>query len=241
VLGDDLIELLGERIPTDHSRQVLADHYVETAFAGIAAEAGGEPRVVDLGCGAGDSVEQFRTVAPGVRWMGVDLERSPEVDARTRTDAEFRAFDGVRLPVGDGELDMVYCKQVLEHVREPEPLLRDVARALRPGGLLAGSTSQLEPFHSLSVWNYTPHGLVMLLERAGLEPLELRPGIDALTLIVHRGLGMPRVTRRYWGRESPLGRATGLLARAARLDARQANAIKLLFSGQFAFLARRAG
>jgi hypothetical protein len=27
MLGDDLGELLGNRIPADHSRQVLADHY----------------------------------------------------------------------------------------------------------------------------------------------------------------------------------------------------------------------
>jgi hypothetical protein len=50
---------------------------------------------------------------------------------------------------------------------------------------------------------------------------------------------MPAVTRRYWGRESPLNRAISLFGRARRLDHRQVNAIKLLFCGQFAFLARR--
>ena len=100
-------------------------------------------------------------------------------------------------------------------------------------------TSQLEAFHSLSTWNYTPYGLRVLLEDAGLSLDELRPGIDSLTLIVHRGLGMPAITRRYWGRESPLNRAIGLFGRMRRLDERRVNAIKLLFCGQFAFLARR--
>lgn len=235
MLGDDVLELLGSRIPADHSRQVLADHYVEHHFPRL----GGGARVLDLGCGEGGSVEQFRSVDPEVRWIGVDLEDSPEVARRTRTDAEFRTFDGRSIPVEDGSLDLVYCKQVLEHVRRPEPLIGDVARALAPGGWFAGSTSQLEPYHSLSVGNLTPYGLMLLVEGSGLELVEVRPGIDGLSLIVNRGLGRPRFARRWWGRESPLNRAIGLFGRAARLDTRQVNAIKLLLCGQFAFLARK--
>ena len=232
MIADDLRGLLGERIPRDHAGQVLADLWIPRL-----AEAG--PRVMDLGCGAGDSVEAFRPHVQELRWVGVDLPASPEVDARTRTDAEFRTFDGLSIPAGDGEFDSVYCKQVLEHVERPEPLLADVARVLRPGGLFAGSVSQLEPFHSLSVGNMTPYGLTRMAERSGLEVLEVRPGIDALTLIVHRGLGMPAFTRRWWSLESPLNRAIGLFGRARRIDAQGVNAIKLLFCGQFAFLARR--
>jgi hypothetical protein len=50
---------------------------------------------------------------------------------------------------------------------------------------------------------------------------------------------MPAFTRRYWARESPPNRLIGLAARAGRIDTRQANAIKLLLCGQFAFLAWR--
>jgi hypothetical protein len=91
------------------------------------------------------------------------------------------------------------------------------------------------------VGNLTPYGLMLLVEGAGLELTEVRPGIDGLTLLVNRGLGMPRLTRRWWGRESPLNRAIGLFGRVARLDTRQVNAIKLLLCGQFVFLARKPG
>jgi SAM-dependent methyltransferase len=158
-----------------------------------------------------------------------------------RSDADFRTFDGERLPFEESSFDFVYCKQVLEHVRRPAALLADVRRVLRPAGVFAGSTSQLEAFHSLSTWNYTPYGLRLLLDDAGLDLEELRPGIDSLTLIVHRGLGMPGVTRRYWGRESPLNRAIALFGRLRGLDHARVNAIKLLFCGQFAFLARAGG
>jgi SAM-dependent methyltransferase len=195
--------------------------------------------VLDLGCGAGDSVEQFRSLNPDVRWLGVDLEESPEVATRTRTDAEFRTFDGRSIPAADASVDVVYCKQVLEHVEGRADLIREVGRVLRPGGLFLGSTSQLEPYHSLSVGNITPYGLARMLGAAGIEPVELRPGIDGLTLTAHRALGMPAFTRRYWARESPLNRTIALAARARRLDPRRVNAIKLLLCGQFAFAGRR--
>ena len=238
MLGDDLIELLGDRIPADHHRQTLADDLLVTHYAALARTGEGD-RVLDLGCGAGDSVEQFRSLNPDVKWVGVDLPDSPEVASRTRTDAEFRTFDGRSIPADDGSVDVVYCKQVLEHVDRPRTLVKDVARVLRPGGWFMGSTSQLEPYHSLSVGNITPYGLHRLLQAANMELTELRPGLDGLTLIVHRALGMPAITRRYWARESPPNRLIGLAARARRIDTRQANAVKLLLCGQYAFVGRR--
>jgi SAM-dependent methyltransferase len=231
VLGDDLGELLGHRIPADHSRQVLADRYAERLRS---------RRVLDLGCGTGDSVDLFRSVDPGVEWTGVDIEDSPEVAARRRTDARFVTYDGDRLPFEDASFELVYCKQVLEHVEHPRALVGEVARVLQPGGWFAGSTSQLEAFHSRSTFNWTPYGFTRVAEDAGLEVVELRPVIDGLTLVAWRALGLPAFFHRWWARESPPYRAIELAARAARLDARTRNQIKLVLSGQFAFLAKRA-
>lgn len=240
MLGDDLLDLLGERIPADHSRQTIAEHLIAPALAAAPVPVSGGPvNVLDLGCGNGDSVDAFRAVRPDVSWHGLDLPVSPEVAARTRTDADFSTFDGTAMPFDEAAFELVYCKQVLEHVLQLEPLLAEVSRVLAPGGIFLGSTSQLEAFHSLSVSNPTPYGLTLAVERAGLQMQELRPGIDGLTLVAWRALGMPRRFGRWWPRDSPLNRAIAVAARARRLDTRQANAIKLLLCGQFCFVARR--
>ena len=238
--GRELEELLGPALPADHARQTPADHYIEREVG----RAPGRPwRVLDLGCGPGDSVDLFRARDPAVRWVGLDVGGSREVAARTRTDAEFATFDGQSIPFDDGTFDLVYCKQVLEHVRHPTPLLADVHRVLAPGGHLAGSTSQLEPFHSMSMWNFSPVGFSLLTEEAGLRLIEIRPGIDGVALItrrlIPRGRASDRVWGRWWGNQSPLNRVIDVYGRAFGLDVRAVNATKLLFGGQFAFLAQR--
>ena len=79
--------------------------------------------VLDVGCGTGVSLDLFRDLAPLPRWMGIDIEGSPEVRARTRADGDFRTFNGTDLPLGNASVDLVYSRQVFEHVRYPELLL----------------------------------------------------------------------------------------------------------------------
>jgi SAM-dependent methyltransferase len=236
--GRELVVLLDEAIPRDHARQMLAEGYVWQDL--------GRPhdrpwRVLDVGCGPGLSVDVFRMRDPEVQWIGLDLPDSPEVRMRTRTDARFETFDGVTIPFEDESFDLVYCKQVLEHARHPAPLLAEIRRVLATNGFLAGSTSQLEPFHSLSLWNYTPFGFAELSDEAGLKLVELRPGIDVVTLLSWRLLGPRRCFNRWWGGQSPFNHAIDLLGRLRGLGPRELNATKLVFCAQFAFLARRDG
>ena len=240
LIGRDLAAALDGAIPADSSAQSLADDYVERFARGALGIEPDGARVMDLGAGAGGSVDQFRALAPACRWTGVDIADSIESRSRTRVDAEFVIYDGVHLPFEDATFDLVYCKQVLEHVAHPEPLLAEVARVLRPRGAFAGSTSQLEAFHSNSRFNYTPFGLAEAMRDAGLRVEELRPGIDGFTLLVRRVLGTPRWMYRAWTTESPLNRAIDLAGRARRADHVAVNTAKLVFCGQFSFLARRA-
>jgi SAM-dependent methyltransferase len=230
--GSDLRALLGDAVPADHSRQQLADAWVPR----LIGSTGPAPAVLDLGCGPAASREVFRAQRADVRWTGLDVPDSPSPPP---PDPDIRLYDGGRLPFPDAGFDVVFCKQVLEHVRDPRLVLGEVARVLVPGGHLAGSTSMLEPFHARSTLGYTPYGLALLLDDAGLELLEVRPGIDGPTLVA-RGLARrARVFDRWFGRESPLNAGIEAAGRLAGASAAEVNAAKLKFCGQFAFLARR--
>jgi len=227
--------LLEPYIPNDHAGQVNATYFVDRLMAGPDAPR----RVLDLGCGRGDSVDHFRRHNPDVDWIGVDIAESQEVQQRRRSDATFVTYDGERVPFAGASFDLVYSRQVLEHVPDPLGHLREVARVLRNGGAFIGSTSQLEPYHSMSLWNFTPVGFVALAEGAGLRVLELRPGIDGVTLPMRTFLGRPPGFDPWWTADSPLNQAIDEWGRATGRRPALVNLRKLHMCGQFAFHAVR--
>jgi SAM-dependent methyltransferase len=228
-------KLIAPFTPGDHSRQVHATYYLD-----LLMEQEPRPRrVMDLGCGSGDSVDLFRAHDPDVDWVGVDIAMSPEVLARQRSDARFVTYDGQTLPFGDAKFDLIYSRQVLEHVRHPDVHLAEVRRVLKPGGAFIGSTSQLEPYHSRSLWNYTLFGFAELVSEAGLQLIELRPGMDGVTLVLRAHFERPKGFAPWFGDESPLNALIEEAGRDAGHNATQINLRKLHVAGQFAFLVRR--
>lgn len=231
-----LWELMHDCIPDDHARQVTSRYYVDETMRAPRAP----DQVVDLGCGRGTSADLFRAHDPRVRWTGVDISGSPEA-AQYRPGADTVVhYDGVNLPFRSDGVPLIYSHQVLEHVARPRDLLREIGRVLSPNGLFIGSTSQFEPYHSFSLWNYTPYGFRVLVEEAGLTLEEIRPSLDGVTLIMraYHESGRQRYGR-YWSEESPLNTEIDTWASTNRRRTALVNLRKLTFCGQFAFRVRK--
>ncbi|HVN10692.1 MAG TPA: class I SAM-dependent methyltransferase [Kineosporiaceae bacterium] len=228
-----LWKLVGSAIPDDDASQVSAYDLARSEMA----RPGAPGLVLDLGCGDAASAGVFRSVAPDVRWVGLDVAESDL--ARAVRAEHVLLYDGEHFPLATGTIPLVYSRQVFEHVRYPEQVLAEVARVLTPGGVFIGSTSHLEPYHAYSLWNYTPYGFKVLVEAAGLELVELRPGPDGQALIARTYQGKLPEHGRWFTQESPLnveidewGRATG--RRPALVSNR-----KLAVCGQFCFRVRK--
>jgi ubiquinone/menaquinone biosynthesis C-methylase UbiE len=93
-------------------------------------------RVLDLGCGTGRFVAAMRDA--GADPVGVELAETALERARRNVpgaDLRLVAPDG-SLPLGHGEVDLVWCSEVLEHVPDTVAFLTEVRRVLRNGGRL---------------------------------------------------------------------------------------------------------
>jgi SAM-dependent methyltransferase len=229
-----LWNLIGERIPNDHSRQVTSLYYLRQALTGPDAP----ELVVDLGCGAGATAELTREIRPGTEWIGVDIHQSEA--AQAIEGEKVLLYDGVNLPFDDDSVPLIYTNQVMEHVRHPEALLRDIHRVLTPGGLFIGSTSQLEPYHAWSFWNYTVYGFAVIVEDAGLTLEEIRPGIDGISLIQRHWFGR-RKEHGPWFQRSPLNVEIDHWGAESKRRPALVNLRKLSYAGQFSFRVRKPG
>lgn len=220
-------------IPTDNARQAGTELLVAEILKSRTVE-----RVLDLGCGEGNSVELFRKISPAAAWCGVDIEDSPEVRARRRSDGNFSSFDGVNLPYDENYFDVIYSRQVYEHVRYPDALTREAFRVLKDGGVFVGSVSYLEPYHSFSVFNFTPYGIISVFSEAGFVVEELRPGIDAFTMITRQIFNKPSFFN-FFFRWSPFHMLIDVVGFCVRMTPQHRNFLKMQFSGQLCFIARK--
>jgi SAM-dependent methyltransferase len=88
-------------------------------------------RVLDLGCGRGGVVELIRDDV-GLA-AGLDPD-SPSLESHRASGMPILRGVGEHLPFAGGSFDLVVSVWVLEHLKEPSTVFREVRRVLRPGG-----------------------------------------------------------------------------------------------------------
>lgn len=126
---------------------------------------------LNAGCGEGLFLEFLNGYGDLLRIVHADLQR-PEL-GRWQSDPRNEAVTGslTNLPFAESEFDFVFCTEVLEHVEDDARGLREIARVLKPGGVLLLSTptppAPDDPAHVRE--GYTLKELKEKLAAAGLE------------------------------------------------------------------------
>jgi SAM-dependent methyltransferase len=149
----------------DYARLDPVKHSLVRVLAAAAARCPAG-RWLDVGAGSGVHREIFAGAA--LEYVALDpAPRGPGV---------LRGV-GERLPFRDGAFDTVVLSEVLEHVREPGPVLQEARRVLRAGGALLVTAPFVFYEHEAphDYRRYTSHGLRAELEGAGFEVRDLGP------------------------------------------------------------------
>ncbi|MBA2735093.1 MAG: class I SAM-dependent methyltransferase [Acidobacteria bacterium] len=138
--------------------------------------------VADLGCGSGVILSEILKMKP--LWTGHGLDISHEAvkyarrlaaHKRVADRTSFRAGNVTHLPYADESLNLIIASEIIEHMPEPEIVVGEIRRVLKPGGQLI-LTMPLEShtpghIHTLS----SLEDLQFLCERAGLKIRRLEP------------------------------------------------------------------
>jgi len=230
------IDLLDEAKP-----QPLID-YVARAHAVTRGQT-----VLDFGCG--EAPHKSLLERAGFRWVGLDYEAAIDPTALNRSqrlDAQVHKYDGGRFPFDAEVFDAVWSYQSLEHVNSAEEAFSEIARVLKPGGVLFGSTSFLEPYHARSTFCYTPYGFKLLCDRNHLAVRKVFPSIDGLSLVFRHLFMMLGAEQSEWADWTKMMRGGGAFFEALRARAQESQGHGDLaeamtqICGRFFFVAQRA-
>jgi ubiquinone/menaquinone biosynthesis C-methylase UbiE len=149
-------------------------------------------RLLDLGCGAGRHA--FEASRRGAEVVALDADHGElqQVSAIAAAMAEAgeiqapasitsAAGDATRMPFPSGSFDVVIAAEVLEHIPADQSAINEIARVLRPGGIVAVTVPAWLPERicwALSDdYHNVPGGHVRIFTRAELETKLRRAGL----------------------------------------------------------------
>jgi glycosyltransferase involved in cell wall biosynthesis/ubiquinone/menaquinone biosynthesis C-methylase UbiE len=131
---------------------VLHHHLGRDDLSGLSA--------LDIGCSAGFIADELAT--DGAKTIGVDIDEPGLERARIRFGGrvEFVNASGDDLPLPDESLDVVVFNHIYEHVLDPDAVVAEIRRVLKPTGVvylgLANKHQIIEPHHRLPMLSWLP-------------------------------------------------------------------------------------
>lgn len=160
----------------------------------------GSARGLVLDVGSADG--RARNWLAGCDYIGLDYPPTAQGMYGTRPDV---FADGGALPFSDDSIDTVLLLEVLEHVQDAPAVLADIARVLKPGGVLLLSVPFLYPLHDSphDFRRYTAPGLKAAICSAGLHPSVAMPrnqGFETAALLT--SIALAEAALDAWRRRS---------------------------------------
>jgi 2-polyprenyl-3-methyl-5-hydroxy-6-metoxy-1,4-benzoquinol methylase len=122
-------------------------------------------RLLDIGCGAGDNARMLS--ASGWCVTGITLSE-PERAVASKYCEKVLVHDlehGLPVQLKKAQFDLVLMSHVLEHLRDPRPILSDVYGALSPQGYIAVALPNIAHYAQranllFGSWRYTRDGIM---------------------------------------------------------------------------------
>lgn len=128
-----------------------------------------EGKLLDFGCGA----KPYQSLFEVDEYIGLDYDG----EGHSHRDENIELFyDGKTIPLEEDSVDSIFSSEVLEHIFNPEEILQEWQRVLKPGGKILITCPFAWKEHEVpnDYARYTQFALKHLFEKNGFEIIEIR-------------------------------------------------------------------
>ena len=134
-------------------------------------------RILDIGCGS----KPYKNLFSYTKYCGLEIYSSQKVGNKN-VDV---FYDGIQLPFNNNAFDSIIISQVFEHVFNPNELLNEVPRVLKPGGYLLMTVPFIWDEHEQpnDFGRYTSFGIKSLLQKHGFEIVLFKKSVNDIRVI----------------------------------------------------------
>jgi SAM-dependent methyltransferase len=137
-----------------------------------------ENYILDVGCGKKPYKKYFKTD----HYFGIEIDFGGHANHAKEADA---FYDGKNIPFDNESFDYILSTQVLEHVENPNYLVREMFRVLKINGEVLVTipfvcNEHEQPF---DFWRFTQFGCKKIMEEAGFKEINITPTCGIFSVV----------------------------------------------------------
>lgn len=164
---DALLGRLGSYDGATHGTPKAAKYFVEFREEILPLLPERASRVLDLGCGSGETSGHLKKINRFEWVCGVEGSAKAAAVASSKLDQVLVGdIESIDIPFPDESFDLILALDILEHLVDPWKVVNKIERLLKPGGLLVVSLPNVRHYHILiplifrGDWRYSQEGLL---------------------------------------------------------------------------------
>ncbi len=160
--------------------------------------------LLDIGCGKMPYRDYILNNSAVEKYIGLDIQNALKYDQNVTPDF---TWDGKKMPFDKETFDCAFGTEVLEHCPEPEVVLNETWRVLKPGGTFFFTVPFLWNLHEVphDEYRYTPFSMKRHLINTGFTNIQIH-ALGGWHLAMAQMIGL-------WLKRSPISRVNSIQKR----------------------------
>lgn len=157
------------------SKNSLHNYYIRTSIFNRLKEVLPQFKddLLDIGCGKMPYRNYILEHSEVTNYVGLDIEQALVYDTKVKPDF---TWNGRTMPFENDSFNCAFGTEVLEHCPEPEIVLKEVKRVLKPDGIFFFTVPFLWNLHEVphDEYRFTPFSLERHLRNSGFKDIKIK-------------------------------------------------------------------